>query len=123
MDFQEHQVAQALSIEAYDTDFIQINQKIYHQSIILGDEIILMKQGQSVAELSAEDFQIAVQAGVDVILLGTGEKHQFIHPKIIAALSSQGVSIECMTTAAACRTLNLLQSEGRKVWAWLFINH
>lgn len=123
MDFQEHQVAQALSIEAYDTDFIQINQKIYHQSIILGDEIILMKQGQSVAELSAEDFQIAVQAGVDVILLGTGEKHQFIHPKIIAALSSQGVSIECMTTAAACRTLTLLQSEGRKVWAWLFINH
>lgn len=122
MDFQEHQVAQSLSIEAYGSDFIQINQQIYHQSMILGDEIILLKQGQSVAELSAEDFQIAVQAGVDVILLGTGEKHQFIHPKIIAALSSQGVSIECMTTAAACRTLTLLQSEGRKVWAWLFIN-
>ncbi|RKW33319.1 MAG: rod shape-determining protein RodA, partial [Kingella sp. (in: b-proteobacteria)] len=32
-----------------------------------------------------------------------------------------GAALECMTTAAACRTYALLASEGRKVWAWLWV--
>jgi len=29
--------------------------------------------------------------------------------------------VECMHTAAAVRTYLLLQSEGRRVWAWLWL--
>ena len=50
-----------------------------------------------------------------------GEKQQFLSPKLAAALSAHGAALECMTTAAACRTYALLASEGRKVWAWLWV--
>ena len=36
-------------------------------------------------------------------------------------LALPGAALECMTTAAACRTYALLASEGRKVWAWLWV--
>ena len=55
-----------------------------------------------------------------MILVGTGEKQYFLHPKIVATPAAQGVGLESMNTASACRTLMILQSEGRRVWAWLF---
>jgi uncharacterized protein len=56
-----------------------------------------------------------------VVLLGTGEKHQFLHPKTVQNLTAQNIPLECMTTVAACRTYNILMSEGRKVAAALLI--
>ncbi|WP_425437504.1 MTH938/NDUFAF3 family protein [Neisseria iguanae] len=55
-----------------------------------------------------------------MIIAGTGVKQEFIHPKIIAEAPSRGIGLECMSTASACRTLVLLQGEGRSVWAWLW---
>ena len=36
-------------------------------------------------------------------------------------LIAKGIGLECMDTAAACRTYNILASEGRKVLAALLI--
>ena len=55
-----------------------------------------------------------------VIIIGTGVKQKFLHPKIAAALSVYGIGFECMNTASACRTLVLLQGEERSTWAWLW---
>ena len=57
----------------------------------------------------------------EVVLLGTGQKHQFLHPNISQQLINNGIAIECMTTAAACRTYNILMSEDRAVVAALII--
>ena len=56
----------------------------------------------------------------EVIIIGTGAKQKFLHPKIAAALSAYGIGFECMNTASAFRTLVLLQGEGRSTWAWLW---
>ncbi|MCF7521455.1 MTH938/NDUFAF3 family protein [Neisseria sp. ZJ106] len=56
----------------------------------------------------------------EIWLLGSGAKQRFVHPKITAQLAAAGIALECMNTAAACRTLLLLEGEGRKVWAWLW---
>ncbi|WP_274585417.1 Mth938-like domain-containing protein [Neisseria leonii] len=56
----------------------------------------------------------------EVILLGTGSRQIFPNPQTVAALAAQGIGLEAMSTPAACRTLLLLQSEGRRVWAWLW---
>jgi uncharacterized protein len=37
------------------------------------------------------------------------------------ALAEKGIAIECMSTAAACRTYNILMSEGRQVMAALMV--
>ena len=92
-------------------------------------EIIINQTADSVApcahasphDLTLADFQAALHAGAQIILIGTGEKQQFLSPKLAAALSAHGAALECMTTAAACRTYALLASEGRKVWAWLWV--
>ncbi|MFA7350191.1 MAG: Mth938-like domain-containing protein, partial [Methylotenera sp.] len=52
---------------------------------------------------------------------GTGKTHRFLHQKLNVALTQQGVAVECMTTVAACRTYNILMSEGRKVAAALLL--
>ena len=56
----------------------------------------------------------------EVILVGTGDKQIFLHPRIAAQLAREGIGLESMNTAAACRTRMVLESEGRRVWAWLW---
>jgi uncharacterized protein len=53
--------------------------------------------------------------------LGTGAKHRFIHPRLTAPLTGIEVSVECMDTAAACRTYNILMGEGRNVATALIV--
>ena len=57
----------------------------------------------------------------DVLLLGTGIRQRFPHPRLYRALTDAGIGVECMTTPAACRTYNILVAEGRKVIAAILI--
>ena len=51
----------------------------------------------------------------NLIVLGVGEKMQHPFLKLRTELSKQTIAVEILTTPAACRTWNLLLSEGRKV--------
>lgn len=109
-------------ITGYDADFIEINKMRYSQNlIVMADQLILDWQASDFASLTEADFAQLVTLKPEVVLLGTGEKHHFLHPKIYQNLSTQGIPLECMTTAAACRTYNFLMSEGRNVAAALLI--
>ncbi|MDR2876231.1 MAG: Mth938-like domain-containing protein [Methylobacillus sp.] len=57
----------------------------------------------------------------EVAILGTGATHRFPHPRLTQPLLDIGVSLECMDTAAACRTWNILMAEGRHVAAALIV--
>ncbi len=57
----------------------------------------------------------------DVILLGTGELQSFPPQELGMGLMNRGIGLEVMDTAAACRTYNVLLSEGRAVAAALRI--
>lgn len=58
-------------------------------------------------------------AGIAVLLIGTGESIAPIPPEIRQALRSSGIGVEIMDTGAACRTFNVLLSEERAVGALL----
>ena len=66
-------------------------------------------------ELSHFEWMRAQEAGI--VLLGTGAKLRFPHPSLTRPLIEAGIGLEVMDTGAACRTYNLLASEGRKVLA------
>jgi len=51
----------------------------------------------------------------NLIVLGIGDQMNHPFAQLRAALSKQGIAVEILTTPAACRTWNLLLSEGRKV--------
>ena len=52
-----------------------------------------------------------------LVLLGSGQRHQFPSAEVMAACLTRGIGIEVMDNAAAARTFNVLATEGRKVVA------
>lgn len=107
-------------ITAYGAGYVEINKQKYAQNIIvMANQLILDWQVADLASLSAAHFEKLIALNPEVVLLGTGEKHHFLHPSIYQTLTAQGIPLECMTTAAACRTYNILMSEGRNVAAAL----
>ncbi|HSI25446.1 MAG TPA: Mth938-like domain-containing protein [Methylotenera sp.] len=109
-------------ITAYGMGFVEINKQKYAQNlIVMADQLILDWQATDFASLSAEHLTKIAELKPEVVLFGTGETHQFLHPKLYQALTEQGIPLECMTTVAACRTYNILMSEGRSVAAALLL--
>lgn len=56
---------------------------------------------------------------VDVIFVGTGADTAHIPAGLRGQLEEAGVGVEAMNSPAACRTFNVLLSEGRRVAAAL----
>jgi uncharacterized protein len=72
-----------------------------------------------VDELQAEHLDAIIELQPELVLLGTGPRLSFPSPKLLAELHRQRIGIEVMDTAAACRTYNILMTEGRFVVAGL----
>jgi uncharacterized protein len=72
-------------------------------------------------ELTVEHFEQLLAEQPDVVILGTGERQRFVHPRLAAPLISKQIGVECMDTNAACRTYNILMGEGRKALLALII--
>ena len=109
-------------ITGYGAGFVEINRQRYTCNlIVMADKLLLDWPATDFVSLTAAHFVQIIELKPEVVLLGTGEKHQFLHPKITQNLTENGIPIECMTTAAACRTYNILMSEGRNVAATLLL--
>jgi uncharacterized protein len=72
-------------------------------------------------DLAVEHFEQLLAESPDVVILGTGERQRFVHPRLSAPLTSKRIGVECMDTNAACRTYNILMGEGRKALLALII--
>ena len=109
-------------ITGYGDDWVEINKIRYrHSVILLPDRLVTDWPARDFETLVPAHFQQIAEMQPEVALLGTGAKHRFIHPKISQPLMEKGIALECMDTAAACRTYNILMSEGRLVAAALLI--
>lgn len=111
-------------ITAYGNGFIDVNKVRYTKHlIIMPNQLNLDWSATDFASLTITQFDELLALNPEVILLGTGDTHQFIRPKLIAKLTANNIAVECMTTHAACRTYNILMSEGRNVAAALLISN
>ncbi|MCI0505564.1 MAG: Mth938-like domain-containing protein [Gammaproteobacteria bacterium] len=70
---------------------------------------------QSVADICADHLETAARLEPEVLIIGTGGTLEFPDMKLTYALMEQGIGVEIMDTAAACRTYNVLMHEGRRV--------
>ena len=71
--------------------------------------------------LNESHFAVLLALQPDVVLVGTGTRQRFAHPRLYAALSAAQIGVDFMDTAAACRTYNILAGEDRAVVAALFV--
>ncbi|MFV0244846.1 MAG: Mth938-like domain-containing protein [Qingshengfaniella sp.] len=58
---------------------------------------------------------IAAAPRIDVLFIGTGAAMAYLPPAFRDALEGAGIGAEPMASPAACRTYNVLLSEGRRV--------
>jgi len=110
-------------VTEYTTDYIRVNKDAHNNSIIVSHSGIVPEwPPQTLEQLAAEHIEQILKLGPEIILLGTGSKMQFPKPDILQVAYSKNIGIEVMDTAAACRTYNMLASDGRKVVAGLILN-
>lgn len=110
------------AIQQYDEGCITIRQTVYQRSlIVLPDRIISDWTPSSVEQLKVDDFHLLAGLGLEIVILGTGRQQRFPHPALTQPLMQQRIGFEVMNTPAACRTYNILVSEGRRVAAALFM--
>lgn len=60
---------------------------------------------------------LALSETVDVLFIGTGAETTHMPPDLRMRLEGAGLGVETMSSPAACRTFNVLLSEGRRVAA------
>lgn len=75
----------------------------------------------TIASLDEQALGAVLAWEPDVLVLGTGEHQQFPPNALLARLARRGIGLEVMTTAAACRTYNVLTVDGRDVAAALIV--
>ncbi|MES9991096.1 MAG: Mth938-like domain-containing protein [Candidatus Thiodiazotropha sp.] len=109
-------------IQRYDQGEVTVSGVVYREnSIVLPDRIISPWRPNSFLELSTEDFSFLAELPVEIVILGSGNQQRFPHPGLTEPLIQRRIGLEIMSTAAACRTYNILMSEGRRVAAALFM--
>lgn len=69
--------------------------------------------------LEAEHFLALAAYAPELVILGSGTRLRFPPASLLRPLIERRIGIESMDTAAACRTYNVLLSEGRSVVAAL----
>jgi uncharacterized protein len=108
------------TITAYGPGFIEVNaQRIEHALLLMPEQPIAPWAPARFEDLMASHFEAVLAAEPEVVLLGTGVRQRFAHPRLTAALTARRIGVESMDTGAACRTYNILMTEGRKVMAAL----
>ncbi len=104
------------TVTAYDAAGVEINLARHTASLLVLPEVAPAPWPVAGFDhLTSEHFAQVDAAAPDVVILGTGERQRFVHPRLIGALTARRIGVECMNNQAACRTYNILMAEGRKV--------
>ncbi|MDY6948505.1 MAG: Mth938-like domain-containing protein [Pseudomonadota bacterium] len=103
-------------IRSYAPGEVRIGETVIRGScLVTPNQIIDAWRPRTVAELSLEDLQPLIAMQPEVLVIGSGPRQEFPSPEVLGAVLSRGIGCEVMDTGAACRTYNILASEGRTV--------
>ncbi|MBB1602740.1 Mth938-like domain-containing protein [Variovorax sp. UMC13] len=110
------------TLTAHGPGWVAINNERVEHSVVLGS------RGERFAwecanfeGLGPEHFAQLAALGAELVIFGSGQRIRFPQPAWLRALIAQRTGVETMDTAAACRTYNILASEGRHVVAALLV--
>ena len=104
------------TVTSYEDNGVEINLIPFSHSLIVLPEIAPAPWPvTSFDTLTVEHFEQINAISPDVVILGTGARQRFVHPRLTAPLTARRIGVECMDNQAACRTYNILMTEGRKV--------
>ena len=107
------------TFSGYGDGFVAINGQRHEANIVVMPEKLLPWGAASFDALKEADFDLFLGLDLEILLLGTGPKQRFPHPRLTKALAAKRIGVEAMDLQAACRTYNILMAEERRVAAAL----
>ena len=123
MKFSEDMGGSTYRITGYGEAWVAVNYERLTNSFLIGSQTLISDwQPQTLAELQPAHLDALFAIGAEVILIGTGKSQQLPPAEVWKTLVQHGVGFEVMTTAATCRTYNVLLSEARRVAAAFFVD-
>ena len=110
MRLNEITYSDAVPVEGYGPGFFRVGGKPMEGPLCLSPRGTRLWGGYDDA-----DTLLALRDDVDVLFLGTGAEIAHIPAALRGQLEGAGLGVEVMNSPAACRTYNVLLSEGRRV--------
>ena len=107
------------TITGYGEGYVMVNGERHSANVVVMPDRIEQWTVQGFDQLGPNDFAFLTTLKAEIVLLGTGARQRFPHPRLTAALAQAGIGLEVMDLQAACRTYNILVAEERKVAAAL----
>jgi len=106
----------------YGPGYVEVNGKRHTSSLVVSaGALVIDWPARSVDELSADHLAAILDLKPEIVIVGSGAAFRFPEPARLAPLHRARIGVEVMDTAAACRTYNILQGEGRNVVAALIV--
>jgi uncharacterized protein len=110
-------------VTGYGAGHVMIN-KVRHDGnlMITADRVLTGWAPGGFDGLTAADFAALLEFDAEVVIIGTGSRLRFPATPLLRPLIEARVGYEIMDFAAACRTYNILATEGRAVVAALLFD-
>ncbi|MGC3964424.1 MAG: Mth938-like domain-containing protein [Rhodocyclaceae bacterium] len=110
-------------VTSYDATHVAINRQRHEGSLVVTPETVIDSWAVGGFDgLGEADMQVLVALAPALVIIGTGARQRFPHPSLLRPLIEAQIGFEVMDTGSACRTYNILASEGRKVAAALILD-
>ncbi|MRG73581.1 hypothetical protein GH722_17580 [Alphaproteobacteria bacterium HT1-32] len=107
-------------VQRYGEGRFRISGESYTGSVLVTPESVIPIPVETLADVDAGSVQSAVgDTVIDILLVGCGGAIPRLDSDFKSAMKAAGISAEPMDTGAACRTFNVLVTEGRRVAALL----
>ncbi|MBY6055803.1 Mth938-like domain-containing protein [Leisingera daeponensis] len=110
MRLNEVNYSDAQPVDGYGDGFFRIGGQV-HQGAVLTSTAGTASWGG----LGDAEPLLALAGQIDVLFIGTGPEIAHIPAELRKALEEAGLGVETMNSPAACRTYNVLLSEGRRI--------
>lgn len=112
MHLNEASFGDATPIDGYGPGFFRVGGSVVQGAVLTGPSGTVRWDG-----LQDRQALLALASEIDVLLIGTGAEIAHIPVDLRDALETAGIGVETMNSPAACRTYNVLLTEGRRVAA------
>ena len=121
MDVTPHVPEGRQLVQAYRPGGFTIGGRDYEGSVLVFPGHTVGWPVTALDQLTAAALRPVIEASppVELLVLGAGGRFALLPPRLRRELREQGLIVDVMDTAAACRTYNVLLAEERRVAAAL----
>jgi uncharacterized protein len=110
MQLNEVTFSEAQPVDGYGPGFFRVGGEV-HEGALLITSAGLNRWGG----YADDESLLALVGEIDVLFIGTGAEIAHIPKELRQKLEAAGLGVEVMNSPAACRTYNVLLSEGRRI--------